>query len=174
MRHFLPRTGASPRRLLRSLTFRSIRRSTFGSIRIINGLNVWCWTHAFDAGTSESRRETTWRKRTLWRPSLRRVRRDGTPQAVFDRLLPRCRAGASPIEKALKTLASLARKASLSPIRFTSRQEKADAFAHESGQFTAQVFRALSHQSPHQHWEQDEIHENLRGGEASFRAEGAL
>ena len=71
--------------------------------------------------------------------------------------------------------ASLPRsRASLSPIRFTSRQEKADAFAYESGQFTAQVFRALSHQSPHQHWEQDEVHENLRGCEASFRAEGAF
>jgi hypothetical protein len=65
-------------------------------------------------------------------------------------------------------------RASLPPIGFTSRQEEADPLAHESGQFAAQVFRALSHQSPHQHWEQDEIHENLRGCEASFRAEGAF
>src|SRR5258706_7039632 len=62
----------------------------------------------------------------------------------------------------------------LSPIRFTGRQEEADAFAHESGQLAAQLFRALAHQSPHQHREQNKIHENLRRGEASFRAEWSL
>ena len=43
---FLPRTGAAPHRLAqrRILMFRSIRKSTSGSIRIINGLNAWCLT----------------------------------------------------------------------------------------------------------------------------------
>ena len=43
MRHFLLRTGAAPHRLpLRHvLTFRSTRRSTAGSILIINGLSAW-------------------------------------------------------------------------------------------------------------------------------------
>ena len=42
----LPRTGAAPHRLAqrRILMFRSIRKSTSGSIRIINGLNAWCST----------------------------------------------------------------------------------------------------------------------------------
>jgi hypothetical protein len=35
---------ASLHRLIHSLTFRSIRRSTFGSIRSINSPNPWCWT----------------------------------------------------------------------------------------------------------------------------------
>ena len=45
--------------------------------------------------------------------------------------------------------------ASLSPIRLTGREEKADAFAHERRQLTAQLFRALPHQSPHQHGKQN-------------------
>src|SRR5258706_5767072 len=62
----------------------------------------------------------------------------------------------------------------LSPIRFTGRQEEADAFAHESAQLAAQLLGALAHQSPHQHREQNKVHENLRRGEASFRAEWSL
>ena len=122
-----------PAPLLRSLMFHSIRRSAFGSIRIIDGLSVWCWT----------------------RRARHRRKKHARRTALVEASLPLSRA-------------------SLSPIRFTSRQEEADALAHESGQFAAQVFRALSHQSAHQHWEQDEIHENLRGCEASFRAEGAF
>src|SRR5689334_250252 len=53
-------------------------------------------------------------------------------------------------------------RASLCPVGFTSCQEEADAFAHESGQFTAKLFHALPHQSPHYHRQQDEIHEDLR------------
>jgi len=36
-------------------------------------------------------------------------------------------------------------RASLSPIRFTSRQEEADAFAHEGGQLATELLRALPH-----------------------------
>ena len=45
-RRCLPRTGVAPCRLpvRHVLMFRSIRRSTSGSIRIINGLNAWCST----------------------------------------------------------------------------------------------------------------------------------
>src|SRR3984893_4759862 len=36
------------------------------------------------------------------------------------------------------------------------------------------MFCVLPHQSSHQHWEQYEVHENLRGGEASLGAERPL
>ena len=36
------------------------------------------------------------------------------------------------------------------------------------------MFCVLPHQSSHQHWEQNEVHENLRGGEASLGAERPL
>ena len=41
---------SAPIALRRILTFRSIRRSTSESIRIINGLNAWCLTPRFDVG----------------------------------------------------------------------------------------------------------------------------
>jgi hypothetical protein len=80
---------------------------------------------------------------------------------------------ASPLQKGAPSQNRARAKDLLSPIRFTGRQEEADAFAHESGQL-AQLFRALAHQSPHQHQEQNKIHENLRRGEASFGTEGSL
>ena len=66
------------------------------------------------------------------------------------------------------------RRPSPSPIRFTSCQEKVDAFAHETGNLLSKMFRVLPHQSSHQHWEQNEVHENLRGGETSLGAERPL
>src|ERR1700720_1933738 len=66
------------------------------------------------------------------------------------------------------------RRRSLPPIRFTGCQEKVDAFAHEIGHLLSKLFRVLPHQSSHQHWEQNEVHENLRGGEASLGAERSL
>jgi hypothetical protein len=38
------------------------------------------------------------------------------------------------------------------PIRFTSCQEKVDAFPHETGHFLSKMFCVLPHQSSHQHW----------------------
>src|SRR3984893_5612682 len=67
-----------------------------------------------------------------------------------------------------------AAKTSPPPIRFTSCQEKVDAFAHETGHLLSKMFCVLPHQSSHQHWEQYEVHENLRGGEASLGAERPL
>src|ERR1700722_14230394 len=113
--------------------FHSIRRSAFGSIRIINGLSAWCWTRRARRRRKKHARRTEWVQASL------------------------------PLSRA-----------SLSPIRFTGRQEKADAFAHERRQLTAQLFRALPHQRSHQHGKQNEVHEDLRRGEASFAAEGSL
>ena len=81
---------------------------------------------------------------------------------------------ASPLEKDAPSQDRARARNLLSPIRFTCRQEEADAFAHESGQLAAQLFRAFAHQSPHQHREQNKVHENLRRGEASFGAEWSL
>jgi hypothetical protein len=81
---------------------------------------------------------------------------------------------ASPLEKGAPSQSRARAKDLLSPIRFTGRQEEADAFACETGQFAAQFLRTLAHQSPHQHREQNKIHENLRRGEASFRAKWSL
>src|SRR5258705_12624988 len=80
---------------------------------------------------------------------------------------------ASPLEKGAPSQDRARAKDLLSPIRFAGRQEEADAFAHESGQVAAQFFRALAHRGPHQQWEQNKIHENVRGVEVSFRTEGA-
>src|SRR5260370_29274199 len=66
------------------------------------------------------------------------------------------------------------RRRSLPPIRFTGCEEKADTFAPEIGPLLSKVFRVLPHQSSHQHWEQNEVHENLRGAEASLGAERPL
>src|SRR6202790_3915666 len=66
------------------------------------------------------------------------------------------------------------RRRSLPPIRFTGCQENVDAFAHETGHLLSKLLRVLPHQSSHQHWEQNEVHENLRGGEASLGAERPL
>jgi hypothetical protein len=52
---------------------------------------------------------------------------------------------ASPLEKGATSQNRARAKDLLSPIRLTGRQEEADAFAHESGQLAAQLFRALAH-----------------------------
>ena len=56
------------------------------------------------------------------------------------------------------------KRASLSPIRFASCQEKVHAFTHKCRQLTSQIFLALPHQSPHQHRKQNKVHEDLRRG----------
>lgn len=83
----------------------------------------------------------------------------------------------SPIEKGSPSPSRsrvAARKISLPPIGFTSRQEEADTVTHESRQLAAQLLCALSHKRPHQHRQENEIHEYLRCGQTSFRAERPL
>jgi hypothetical protein len=82
------------------------------------------------------------------------VQRWRPPQGrVFDHPAPPKLRSGNPRQLRKAPLQWLARRArvSLCPIGFASRQEEADAFAHESGQFAAQLFRAFPHQSPHYH-----------------------
>jgi hypothetical protein len=100
----LPRTGAAPHRLgqRRILMFRSIRKSTSGSIRIINGLNAWCLTRRVRRWHVKGQltpRLTLAEAKRPPRPSanFRRVRRDGClRQALFSTTLlrwPSCGTG---------------------------------------------------------------------------------
>jgi hypothetical protein len=102
-------------------------------------------------------------------------------ETVEDCLQPACLADRNPESDAsLKRQASFRlgvqgrRRPSPPPIRFTSCQEKVDAFAHKTGRLLSKMFCVLPHQSSHQHGEQNEVHENLRGGEASLDAERPL
>ena len=57
------------------------------------------------------------------------------------------------------------------PIRFTGCKKEADALAHEGRHLLSESLRILSQQGPHQHRKQNKIHEDLRRGETSLRAE---
>ena len=63
--------------------------------------------------------------------------------------------------------------ASLPPIRLTSGEKKAHAFAHKRWQLLSNDFRLISHQGTHQHWKQNKVHKNLCRGDTSFRTEGS-
>jgi len=168
--------------------FPSIRRSTSGSIRTINGLNAWYSTRRGRRWhkVATHRRTSADARRPLWRNTNRSTHsrrwRLCPSGHVFDRPAPpvwlqRGRSHQSRTARQFKI--AYARqmwhaRASLSPIGFTSRKEEVDAFAHERWQLAAEFFRSLAHQSPHHHWQQNEIHENLRGGETSFGTEGPL
>ena len=60
------------------------------------------------------------------------------------------------------------------PIRFASRQKEIDPFADKRRQVPSEHLCLIAHQRAHEHRQQNQIHENLSCGDASFVAEGPL
>ena len=60
------------------------------------------------------------------------------------------------------------------PIRFASGQKEIHAFADKGRQVPSKRPCFVAHQRAHEHRQQDQIHEDLGCGDASFAAEGAL